>query len=151
MAERSKARIYGRSLARIAGSNPAGGMDVCLLCVLYSKDKRHSQDNQYKEVEQVKYREREKNPTGDMDVCLLSVVCSLCDWPIPRPEESYGLWCVCVWSTSFENELALARLGCCARKRKSCIIMINITQNVVKVQARTPTLLHNCVKHVTSN
>ena len=31
MAERSKARVCGRSLARIEGSNPAGGMDVCSL------------------------------------------------------------------------------------------------------------------------
>ena len=29
VAERSKATVYGRSLARIAGSSPAGGMDVC--------------------------------------------------------------------------------------------------------------------------
>ena len=28
---RSKAWVYGRSLAGILGSNPAGGMDVCLL------------------------------------------------------------------------------------------------------------------------
>ena len=27
----SKASVYGRSLAVIAGSNPPGGMDVCLL------------------------------------------------------------------------------------------------------------------------
>ena len=33
VAERSKARVYGRSLAEIAGSNPAGGMDVlCCVC-----------------------------------------------------------------------------------------------------------------------
>jgi len=31
---RSKAWFCGRSLAEIVGSNPAGGMDVCLLCVL---------------------------------------------------------------------------------------------------------------------
>ena len=30
---RSKAWIYGRSFAGIADSNPAGGMDVCLLLV----------------------------------------------------------------------------------------------------------------------
>jgi hypothetical protein len=30
MAERSKARVYGRSLAGIAGSNLLGGMDICL-------------------------------------------------------------------------------------------------------------------------
>ena len=31
VAVRSKASVYGRSLAGIEGSNPAGGMDVCLL------------------------------------------------------------------------------------------------------------------------
>jgi hypothetical protein len=31
VAERYKARVCGLLLARIAGSNPAGGMDVCLL------------------------------------------------------------------------------------------------------------------------
>jgi hypothetical protein len=31
-----------------------------VLCVLYSKDKRHSQDNQGKEVVQMKYREQKK-------------------------------------------------------------------------------------------
>ena len=34
VAERSKACVYGRSPAGIAGSNPTGGMDGCLLCVL---------------------------------------------------------------------------------------------------------------------
>ena len=33
VAERSKARVYGRSLAGIAGSNPARGMDVSLFWV----------------------------------------------------------------------------------------------------------------------
>jgi hypothetical protein len=31
---RSKAYVYGRSPAAIVGSNPTGGMDVCLLYVL---------------------------------------------------------------------------------------------------------------------
>ena len=31
LAERSKARVCGHSPAEIAGSNPAGGIDVCLL------------------------------------------------------------------------------------------------------------------------
>ena len=31
VAERSKAWVCGRSLVGIAGSNPAGGMDVCLV------------------------------------------------------------------------------------------------------------------------
>ena len=30
MAARSKDRVYGRSLAGISGSKPAGGMDICL-------------------------------------------------------------------------------------------------------------------------
>ena len=33
VAERAKARVCGRSLAGVAGSNPAGGMDVCFVCV----------------------------------------------------------------------------------------------------------------------
>jgi len=35
VAARSKVWIFGRSLAEIAGSNPAGDMDMCLLRVLY--------------------------------------------------------------------------------------------------------------------
>ena len=37
LAARSKAWIYGRSLAGIAGSNPAGGINICpfrMLCVV---------------------------------------------------------------------------------------------------------------------
>jgi hypothetical protein len=34
VAVRSKAWVCGRSVAGIVGSNPAGGMDVCLLWVL---------------------------------------------------------------------------------------------------------------------
>jgi hypothetical protein len=31
---RSKAWVFGRSLARIVGSNPTGGMDVCVVFVV---------------------------------------------------------------------------------------------------------------------
>ena len=34
VAARSKAWVYGRSLTRIVGSNPAGGMDVCVVFVV---------------------------------------------------------------------------------------------------------------------
>ena len=34
VAARSKAYVCGRSLAEIVGSNPTGGMDVCLLRML---------------------------------------------------------------------------------------------------------------------
>ena len=43
-----------------------------VMCVLCSKDKRHSQNNQDKEV-QVKYGEK-KIPAGGMDVCLSVVL-----------------------------------------------------------------------------
>ena len=33
MAARSKVQFCGRCVAGVAGSNPAGGMDICLLCV----------------------------------------------------------------------------------------------------------------------
>jgi hypothetical protein len=33
-AERSKAKVFDRSLAGIAVSNPAGGMEVCVVCVV---------------------------------------------------------------------------------------------------------------------
>jgi len=33
VAARSKGQVFRRSLAGIAGSNSAGGMNVCLLCV----------------------------------------------------------------------------------------------------------------------
>jgi hypothetical protein len=43
--ERSKARVCGRSLAGVAGSNTAGGMDVCVVyCTV--KDQRQSQDTE---------------------------------------------------------------------------------------------------------
>jgi hypothetical protein len=48
------------------------------------------------------------NPAGDMDVFLfLSVVLwgrGLCDRMITRPEESYRVWCVRVWSRNLIEE-----------------------------------------------
>ena len=32
VAKRSEVRIYGRSLAGVEGSNPAGGMNICVVC-----------------------------------------------------------------------------------------------------------------------
>jgi hypothetical protein len=40
-----------------------------VLCVLHSKDKRHSQDNQDKEVVQMMYREQ-KDPGGGEILCI---------------------------------------------------------------------------------
>jgi len=72
VAARSTAWVCGRSLFGIAGSNPAGGMDVCLLWVL---------------------------PGSGRWVGLIT-----------RPEESYRLWCVWVWSWILDND-ALAHWG----------------------------------------
>ena len=40
MAERYKARVYGLSFAGITGSNPAGGMDVSVVCCRGISDMR---------------------------------------------------------------------------------------------------------------
>ena len=36
VAARSKAWVYDRSFAGVVGSNPAGGMDVCLFLMLFA-------------------------------------------------------------------------------------------------------------------
>ena len=48
MAERSKTRVCSRSLAGIAGSNPAEGVDVCVVCCKY-RQKGKIQHKQHKE------------------------------------------------------------------------------------------------------
>ena len=51
---------------------------------------------------------------GGMDICLLWCVSSgrgLCDELITRPEESYRLWCVWIWSWTLYNEEALTHCG----------------------------------------
>ena len=82
MAERSKERVYGRSLAGIASSNPAGNSEVCCECRVLSGR-------------------------------------GLCDVPIPRPRESWRLWCVtvCDLETSSMRRPWTA-LGCCARHKQ---------------------------------
>jgi hypothetical protein len=50
LAERPKARVCGRSLAGVAGSNPPRTWTF-VVCVLYSKDKKaNMQDHQDKET-----------------------------------------------------------------------------------------------------
>ena len=68
MAKRSKARVCGRWLAGIAGSNPARGMDVCgVRCTVRTKGKART--IRTKEQVRIKYKERTrikkiKNPGG---------------------------------------------------------------------------------------
>jgi hypothetical protein len=69
---------------------------LCAVCVLYGKNKRHSQDNEDKELIEMKYREQEKKSRpGHGCLSVVSVAClsgrGLCDGLITRPEESYRL------------------------------------------------------------
>ena len=61
-AKSSKTRVCGRSVTGAAGSDPAWGMDVCVVCCTVT-GKRQSQD---KEV-QIKYTEQTKSP-GEGDI-----------------------------------------------------------------------------------
>jgi len=73
VAARSKAWVYGRSLAVIAGLNPAGAMDVCLLrvlCVVY-----------------VAASIKARLPIQKRPVCCVFV--SKCVWSRNRKEEAY--------------------------------------------------------------
>jgi hypothetical protein len=62
------------------------------------------------------------NPAGEsMSVCCKCCVLPgrvLCVELVTRPEESYRLWCVWVWSRVFDNEEALTPWGCFAMVRK---------------------------------
>jgi hypothetical protein len=55
MAERSKASVYGRSLAGISGSSPAGGMDVCVMCCK-KRQKAKCRAVKRKKLVRMKYR-----------------------------------------------------------------------------------------------
>ena len=64
--------------------------------------------------------------------CVLSGR-NLCDGPITRPEESYRVWCVWVWSWSLDNEEAMAHWGAVAPWNiysRTSIIRTSIIRNV---------------------
>ena len=62
VAERSKARVCGRSLIGVAGSNPAGAW-MFVLCVLYSKGQKARPEQRSTE----KVQRTKKNPGGGKD------------------------------------------------------------------------------------
>jgi hypothetical protein len=117
VAERSKARVYGRSLAGIACSNPAWGIDISVVCCTV-RIKRKIQDNQDKQA-RLKYKDRTKKIQLG---AWMSVCCKCCvlsgrrfgDGLITRPEESYRLWCVIVC-----NLETWRTLGCSARNKQN--------------------------------
>ena len=63
MAEQSKAGVCGRLLAEFACSNPAGGMDICIVCVA-----QPGQSGQRSNADEV-LRTKRKIPPGGMDGC----------------------------------------------------------------------------------
>jgi hypothetical protein len=71
VAERSKARVRSRSPAGIAGSNPARGMNVYVVCVVqYGQKAKPGQSGQIS-TDKVQRENKKKNPAEGMDVCLL--------------------------------------------------------------------------------
>jgi hypothetical protein len=58
-----------------------------------------------------------------MDVSLFW---GLCVWLIIRPEESYPLWCVWVWSWSLDNEEALAHQRVSRHRKKKKMFRIQV-------------------------
>ena len=58
MAERSKARVCGRSLAGVAGLNPGGSMDVWVVSVLQKRQKAKCMTIKTQKLVGMKYRER---------------------------------------------------------------------------------------------
>jgi hypothetical protein len=54
------------------------------------------------------------------ECCVLSRR-GLCNELITRPEESYRLWCVWVWSWSVDNEEAQAHVGLSSHRKKMII------------------------------
>ena len=68
------------------------------------------------------------NNVGGMVVCLLWVLHllagrGLCNELITRPEESYRLWCVIVWSRNIKNKNAMARVGTHRHGKKKSVLM----------------------------
>ena len=91
--------ISGRLLTGIAGSNPVGGMDVCRKwCVVRGRSLRLADLSSRGVLPSVVCLSVIRcNITPGAWMCVVSGVLSggdLCDWPIPRSEEFYRVWCV---------------------------------------------------------
>ena len=86
VAERSKARFCGRWLAGIAGSNPAGGMDVSVVCcrvktkvkVRGNQDKEPSSDEVQSEYKRIQKKIRVGSLEFFSDLILVTL------WPWSR-------------------------------------------------------------------
>jgi hypothetical protein len=115
-----KVRVYGRSRVGVAGLNSAGGMDVCVLCVVQQGQKAKSGQSGQRSTDKIE-RTKRIPPVGSIFVsceCCVMSGTGPCDGPIPRPEETYRLWCVilCDLQTSRMRRPWIA-WGCRARKK----------------------------------
>jgi hypothetical protein len=78
-----------------------GGMDVCVVLLYKDSSMEHKwhegqKDSEVQKMDQRKGNFIKKIPPGawmsvSRECCVLS---GLCDGLVPRPEESYRLWCV---------------------------------------------------------
>jgi hypothetical protein len=51
-------QVCGRSLAGVAGLNPSGDIDVCVVCVLQSRTKGKARTTQTKDQVRIRYNEK---------------------------------------------------------------------------------------------
>ena len=123
VAERSKARVCGRSLPGVTGSNPAGSMDICVVCcTLRTKGKaRTIRTQQYRNN-----TDKKKSSGWGMvgrPLRLLFVLSgrSLCDGLITRPEEFYRLCCVKV--CDLETRKWVVKASRRRRRRRECLLL----------------------------
>ena len=74
---------------------------------------------------------RSKDLSAPRYVCLFLMLCVKKKFPcvglINRPEESYRLWCVWVWSRSLDNDKVLAHWGLLSLE-KECVLKYNILE-----------------------
>jgi len=71
-------------------------------------------------------------PRTWMSVCVEYCALSgrgLCDGLITRPEKSYRLWCVVVWSRNLKNEELMARVGPQRHRKKKWVTERIIHEN----------------------
>ena len=75
VAERSRARICRRSLAGIAGSYPAGSMDICVVCYRGISDMRTEEIKRYTKDKQERATERKENTNKESPSVVFQVFC----------------------------------------------------------------------------
>jgi len=98
------------------------------------------------------------NPFRNMDVCVLWVLCvvsGFCVGLITRPEESYRLWCVVVWSWSHvreghDTELGRSATGKCTGLEQCSKLFGNCTFRILTgTSAILTTILVLYISHST--